>query len=77
MSKLVRELSPREADVAQLIGRGWGYGRVARALGIAPDTVRVHVCRIADKLENPDRLTPLMLVALWAHDQQTGHSRAA
>lgn len=69
--RLLRELSPREVDVAKLIGRGWGYHRAARSLGIAPNTVKVHVCRIADKLENPDRLTPLMLVTLWAHDQQT------
>lgn len=77
MSKLLRPLSPREADVARCIGRGWGYARAGRALGIAPETVRVHVHRIADKLENPERLTPLMLVALWAHDHLLIPARAA
>ncbi|MBY5839742.1 helix-turn-helix transcriptional regulator [Rhizobium leguminosarum] len=43
------KLSPTEARVAWLITRSTSVGRVARALGIAPETVRTHLKHIYAK----------------------------
>ncbi|GHG10451.1 DNA-binding response regulator [Deinococcus piscis] len=49
-------LTPREAEVLALIARGMGNKRIALALGISENTVKVHVARILHKLGAADRL---------------------
>lgn len=71
-----QRLTPTEARVAQLVGRGLDYKRIARALGVRPSTVAVHVYHIAQKLENPEAVKPFTLVALWAARQRWDVSAA-
>ncbi len=44
------KLSEREGEVAELYARGETYKAIARALGIAPATVRKHLNAIYQKL---------------------------
>lgn len=43
-------LSPREAEVLDLLAQGMRYSEIADRLGISPRTVNTHVYRIYDKL---------------------------
>lgn len=47
----VPRLTPRERQVADLYARGFSHKEIGRELGIAPNTVRVHVSRCFDKLQ--------------------------
>lgn len=60
-------LSPRERQVAALLGTGLGYPAISRELGIAERTVRQYVDRIAAKLPPPSFVvSPQRRVMLWA-----------
>jgi LuxR family maltose regulon positive regulatory protein len=48
-------LSGREGDILRLVGNGLSNKRIARALEIAPETVKSHVKRIFVKLEVTSR----------------------
>jgi DNA-binding NarL/FixJ family response regulator len=48
-------LSPREHQVALLIGRGLSNKDVARELGLSPGTVKIHVHNIFVKLGEKSR----------------------
>jgi len=43
-------LSPREAEVAELVLRGYGNPAIAGMLGITPATAKRHLTRIFDKI---------------------------
>ena len=43
-------LSPREAEVAELVLRGYANPTIASTLGIAPTTTKRHLTRIFDKI---------------------------
>jgi len=43
-------LSPREAEVAELVLRGYANPAIAAMLGIAPATTKRHLTRIFDKI---------------------------
>jgi DNA-binding NarL/FixJ family response regulator len=43
-------LSPREHQIALLVGRGLSNKDVARELGLSPGTVKIHVHSIFQKL---------------------------
>lgn len=73
---LLRPLTPREREIATLLGRGWDCKRIADALGVRPPTVRRFVEQIADKLTNPDAIRPSPLVTIWASRQQWERERA-
>jgi DNA-binding NarL/FixJ family response regulator len=45
-----RDLTPRETDVARLIAAGLTNKQIGGQLGLAHNTVRVHVASIAFKL---------------------------
>lgn len=60
----LQELTPREKEVARLIGQGLSYAGVAAELDCSPRTVESHVIRIASKI--PGRATPLRRVLIWA-----------
>ena len=49
-TKWSKVLSPREREVALLIGRGLSNKEVARALGLSAGTVKCHVHNILQKL---------------------------
>jgi DNA-binding NarL/FixJ family response regulator len=44
-------LSPREAEVLNLLARGFSYAEIATLLGLSPQTVGTYVKRIYRKLE--------------------------
>lgn len=44
------DLTPREREVAEGVGFGMSYTRIAVRLGISPRTVEVHIATIAAKL---------------------------
>lgn len=43
-------LTARQQQVAQLVGQGRSYAEIGYELGMAPETARVHVKAIANKL---------------------------
>jgi DNA-binding NarL/FixJ family response regulator len=43
-------LSPREAEVAELVLRGYRNPDIAASLGIASSTIKRHLTRIFDKI---------------------------
>lgn len=61
-----KPLTHRQQQVANLLGRGWAYKRIAAALKIEPETVQTHINEIAAKLPNPDDLAAGTLVMLWS-----------
>ena len=46
----MRALTPREREVATLIGEGWDVKATCGRLSISPKTYEAHVRHIADKL---------------------------
>ncbi|MFC8043908.1 response regulator [Nocardia sp. NPDC057353] len=54
------ELTAREYEVLQLIGRGLANGEIARALGISQVTVKSHVGHIFGKLALRDRAAAIV-----------------
>ncbi len=44
------ELSQREVQILQLLGRGFSYKMIAAEIGVSVDTVRFHIKNIYDKL---------------------------
>jgi len=56
-------LSPRERDILDLIGQGQTNKAIARALAIAPETVKTHVKRIFVKLGVESRAQAVALQA--------------
>ena len=49
------DLTPREQEVLDLVGRGYANKRIALELGIAEKTVKTHVSSILSKLGLTDR----------------------
>jgi two-component system nitrate/nitrite response regulator NarL len=49
-------LSPREQDILRGIARGQGNKEIARSLGIAETTVKIHVQHILRKLDVSSRV---------------------
>ena len=56
----LRELTERELEVLQLIGRGASNLEVAERLVIGEGTVKTHITRIFDKLELRDRAAAIV-----------------
>ena len=65
-------LTQRQAEVVSLLATGKSTREVARALGVAPRTVQVHVGLIMKKLGVASRL---QVVALALRDLRAGGSK--
>lgn len=59
-----RPLTPRQREVATLVGQGMSYRQISDRLQMAPRTVRAHVEAIADLLPADD-LIPVRRVRRW------------
>jgi NarL family two-component system response regulator LiaR len=57
------ELTPREQEVLDLIGRGYANKRIAFELGIAEKTVKTHVSHVLAKLGVSDRTQAALYAA--------------
>lgn len=57
------ELTPREQEVLDLIGRGYANKRIALELGIAEKTVKTHVTHVLAKLGVSDRTQAALYAA--------------
>jgi two-component system nitrate/nitrite response regulator NarL len=55
-------LSPREREILRLVSEGWSNKEIARTLGVAESTVKVHVQHILRKL----KLTSRVQAAVYA-----------
>ena len=56
-------LSPREQDILGGIARGQGNKEIARSLGIAETTVKIHVQHILRKLDVSSRVQAAVIAA--------------
>lgn len=59
-------LTAREREVLLLVGTGVGNRELAKQLGIAERTVKAHIARIVEKLEQQTRLQ-IAVLAVLAH----------
>lgn len=57
------ELTRREHDIVQLVGRGCGNKEIARTLGVSLTTVRSHLNRVYEKLGSASRVELALLAA--------------
>jgi DNA-binding NarL/FixJ family response regulator len=58
----LRQLSPRERDVLELLREGLGTDAVAERLAVSRNTVRSHIQRILTKLQVRSRLEAVALI---------------
>ena len=62
-SRLAAALSPREQEILRGIARGHGNKEIARSLGIAETTVKIHVQHILRKLDVSSRVHAAVIAA--------------
>ena len=60
------QLTPREYQVALLVARGLSNKEVARALGLSPGTIKVHVHNLFLKLRATNRYGVISKMGDWA-----------
>ena len=66
--ELNAELTPREREVARMVGQAWSNRTIARRLGCSIKTVEAHTMNIAAKrgYEPQTGREPRIIVAQWA-----------
>jgi two-component system nitrate/nitrite response regulator NarL len=65
-------LSPREREIVDLIARGDSNKQIARELGIAETTVKIHVQHLLRKLDIDSRVQAAVLVTQQQQQQRAG-----
>jgi DNA-binding NarL/FixJ family response regulator len=58
--RMLAQLSPRELEVLQLLGRGFSNKEIGAHLGVVEGTVKIHVANIFGKLGVSDRTQALI-----------------
>jgi len=58
--RMLAQLSPRELEVLQLLGRGLSNKEIGAQLGVVEGTVKIHVANIFGKLGVSDRTQALI-----------------
>ena len=58
--RLPAQLSPRELDVLQMLGRGLSNKEIGAQLGVVEGTVKIHITNIFGKLGVTDRTKALL-----------------
>jgi len=62
---LLENLSPRQQDIMRLVHRGWTNKMIARDLGVAEGTVKVHLSVIFRALGVHNRATAIAVINGW------------
>lgn len=58
--RLPAQLSPRELEVLQMLGRGFSNKEIGAQLGVVEGTVKIHIANIFGKLSVSDRTQALL-----------------
>lgn len=78
MIRSVRELTPKQREIAIRIGRGLKYDDIAKELGLSGHTVRAHVRHMANLIDIDDEgeLTPRERILLLVKHEEWERTRA-
>jgi DNA-binding NarL/FixJ family response regulator len=68
---LLENLSPRQQDIMRLVHRGWTNKMIARELGVAEGTVKVHLSVIFRALGVHNRSTAIAVINGWLEAGRT------
>jgi DNA-binding NarL/FixJ family response regulator len=68
---LLENLSPRQQDIMGLVHRGWTNKMIARELGVAEGTVKVHLSVIFRALGVHNRSTAIAVINGWLEAGKT------
>ncbi|MCC8404379.1 response regulator transcription factor [Paraburkholderia sp. MMS20-SJTN17] len=68
---LLENLSPRQQDIMRLVHRGWTNKMIARDLGVAEGTVKVHLSVIFRALGVHNRSTAIAVINGWLEGGKT------
>jgi DNA-binding NarL/FixJ family response regulator len=68
---LMENLSPRQQDIMRLVHRGWTNKMIARELGMAEGTVKVHLSVIFRALAVRNRSTAIAVINGWLEAGKT------
>lgn len=49
-------LTEREKEVLQLLATGLTYGKIARELGVSPETIKMHLKKVYRKLNASNKV---------------------
>ncbi|SAL79172.1 transcriptional regulator [Caballeronia terrestris] len=68
---LMENLSPRQQEIMRLVHRGWTNKMIARELGVAEGTVKVHLSVIFRALSVHNRSAAIALINGWLETGRT------
>ena len=68
---LLENLAPRQQDIMRLVHRGWTNKMIARELGVAEGTVKVHLSVIFRALGVHNRSTAIAVINGWLEAGRT------
>jgi DNA-binding NarL/FixJ family response regulator len=71
------DFSPRERQIAELIGDGETYDQIGRSLRISACTVRTHVVRMSNKIDTERALPPRHSVYAYVMHERWSKRRAS